>query len=205
MDRVGERVEADEQEERVHGHLHDAQRGRAPEEDECAMNERMEKEKQREQEKGGLGERREREREEDEDLEDGGESVRADEVPSVRPAVSTPLFDVTHLAVLDTACQRSQGAMAEGYRLWARREGETTSPPEWTPTMAYVQEEARAATLCANSTRVARGGLAYPPLSAGRNLSAAMDPQARNRSRLLLPRRVSPLCIAEPFFLSRNS
>ena len=57
MHALGERVEAHEEEEGVHGDLHDAQRGRAPEKDERAMDERVQEEKQREKEKCGLRER----------------------------------------------------------------------------------------------------------------------------------------------------
>ena len=57
MNALGERVEAHEEEEGVHGDLHDAQRGRAPEKDERAMDERVQEEKQREEEKCRLRER----------------------------------------------------------------------------------------------------------------------------------------------------
>ena len=74
MDTLGECVEADEEEEWMHRHLHDAQRGRAPEEHKRAMDERVDEEKQREEEKSRLGERRECEREKYQNLENGRES-----------------------------------------------------------------------------------------------------------------------------------
>lgn len=68
MGTLGKGVEADKEEEGVHGYLHDAQRGRAPDEDERAMDEGVEEQEEREEEECGLGERGEREWEEDEDL-----------------------------------------------------------------------------------------------------------------------------------------
>lgn len=50
MDTFGEGVEADEEKEGVHRDLHDAQRGRAPEKDERAMDEGVQEQEERKEE-----------------------------------------------------------------------------------------------------------------------------------------------------------
>ena len=131
MDTLRERVEADEQEEGVHRDLHDAQRGRAPEEHKRAMDERMGEQEQRKEEEGGLGERRAREREVYQDLGNSRESGPL----NVRTLQGTRVQSCcTHRAVLERACQRIQGAIANQYHQRAIRESLWL---EGTPSMAY--------------------------------------------------------------------
>lgn len=59
-----EDVEADEEEEGVHGHLQHGERMRAPEHDHGAMDEGVERQEEREEEEGLVGYRCERQREE---------------------------------------------------------------------------------------------------------------------------------------------